>query len=77
LCRKWDDYHMNSKWDGFPIDNHVDLQLLLAPSTNYNKISLLETPVRLQGSALDVFWQAKDNLQKQICKQIMESFSVT
>jgi len=59
---------MNSKWDRFPIDNHVDLQLLLPPSTFYNKISLLETPVRLQGSALDVFWKAKDNLQKQICK---------
>jgi len=28
----------------------------------------LETPVRLQGSALHVFWKAKDNLQKQICK---------
>jgi hypothetical protein len=25
LCRKWEDYHINAKWDRFPIDNHVDL----------------------------------------------------
>ncbi len=74
---KWEDYHMNFKWDRFSIDDHVDLQLLLPPSTFYNKISLLETLVTLQGNALDVFWKAKDNLQKQICKQIMESCSVT
>jgi hypothetical protein len=55
LCRKWEDYHMNYKWDRFSIDNHVDLQLLLPPSTFYDKISLLETPIRLQGTALDVF----------------------
>ncbi len=39
LCRKWEDYHMSSKWDQFPIDHHVDSQLLLPPSTLYSRVS--------------------------------------
>jgi hypothetical protein len=68
---------MSSKWDQFPIDHHVDSQMLLPPSTFYSKKSLLETPVILQGSALDVYWKAKDYPTEQICKQIVESSSVT